>query len=155
MLSKEKIIISWLDTILCPDEREAIRFAELISKEIVTSNSIEIIKIPRDYFGKITRGSIPKDLKEYLSEHYEEKVLERRNILIVDQAAHHFVTLSALKFLSEFFDATILAFVVLIDRMYPLDLGEVLPDSRYIPLYRWPWPPYKGDLCPCAQHSQS
>lgn len=155
MLSNANIKISWFDTILCPDEPEAKRFAELIGEEIGTSNSIQIITIPREYFGKITGSSISGDLKRYLFGRYGEKVLERRNVLIVDQAAHHFVTLSALKYLAEYFGSKILAFVVFIDRMYPLDLKEVLPDSHYIPLYRWPWPPYKGDLCPCTQHYQS
>lgn len=149
-LLAEHIHNEWIDAILCPDEPEAVRLSELLSGALHLKQNM-IIKVHRKYFHQITKASIPDDLQAFLSQEYTNGFLKRWNVIIVDQAAHHFQTVSALSHLCRFRGARILAFAVLIDRLHRhIPVSECLPSSHYISLYKWPWPPYKGDECPCT-----
>jgi len=146
----EHVHSEWIDAIVCPDEPEAIRLSELLLTTLRLEHR-RIVKIPRLYFSQITKTGIPDDLQSYLSKEYGNNFLEKWNVIIVDQAAHHFQTVSALSYLCIFRGARQLAFIVLVDRLdRRLPISEWLFSSHYISLYTWPWPPYKGDECPCT-----
>lgn len=150
-LLAEHIHNEWIDAILCPAEPEAVRLSELLSRALHLKGNM-IVKVHRKYFHKVTKASIPDELNAVLSQEYGESYLKKWNIIIVDQAAHHFQTVSALSHLCRFRGARILAFAVLIDRLHHrVPVSECLHSSHYISLYKWPWPPFKGDECPCTR----
>lgn len=155
MVVRRGILPNFIDKILCPDEPEATQLAELTARCFGLKRD-SIVAVPRKYFGTITTTYIPQELSSSIAERYGRYALEGRNVIILDQAAHHFGTLAALGHLCRFLNAKILAFVVLVDRLDPATgVGDWLPDSHYVFLYRWPWPPFKGDECPCRQRRMS
>lgn len=144
------VYAEWIDTLLCPDEPEATLLAEQIIRSLKTSYK-QLVVIPRRYFTGVTGTSIPVGLSDFLTEKYGNNPLDRRNVIIVDQAAHHFGTLSALSHICRFLGGRILAFAVAVDRLSATTLlSDCLPNSHYLSLYRWPCPPFKPDQCPCA-----
>jgi hypothetical protein len=149
-LLTEHIYPDWIDTLLCPEEPNARLLAQGINQSLKTSEK-QLVFIPRTYFPSVTGTSIPKELQEYLEGKYGQNPLQRRNVVIVDQAAHHFETLSALSHICRFMGGRVLAFAVAIDRLHESTaVSDWLPSSHYVSLYRWPWPPFKPDQCPCA-----
>jgi adenine/guanine phosphoribosyltransferase-like PRPP-binding protein len=137
------IFSEWIDALICPDEASAVMLAENICRVFLLSTE-RIIKIEREYLNKVTGTSIPVELEEDMKE------IKGKNIVLIDQAAHHFGTVHALKFICEQLGVRILAFTVFVDRLQPNNsVKESLPTSHYISLYNWPWPPYKADHCPC------
>lgn len=155
MLVRAGILPGFIDKILCPEEPEPTTLAEPTARCLGLDND-SIVAIPRKYFRAITARDIPDELSSLIAERFGQDVLQRRNVLILDQAAHHFGTLAALGHLATFFDAKILAFAVLVNRLDPaIEVGDWLPQSHYVALYRFPWPPFKGDECPCGQRSVS
>lgn len=149
-LLMKHIFTHWIDVLLCPDDEEAVIFTEQIKRSLKTSH-IESIIIPRKYFGVVTGNNIPSELNDNLKNKYGDNPLDKKNVIIVDQAAHHFGTLTALSHVCQFLGGRILAFIVAIDRLHPNTLvSDLLPNSHYLSLYRWPWPPFKSDQCPCA-----
>jgi hypoxanthine-guanine phosphoribosyltransferase len=144
------IFREWIDAFVCPDEAQAVMLAEFVSRAFLRSTE-RIIKIDRKYLYKVTGTSIPVELEKHLNEVYQPDPFKGKNIVLIDQAAHHFGTLQALKNICEQLEGRILAFIVFIDRLHPSNsVSESLPSSHFISLYEWPWPPYKADQCPCA-----
>ena len=156
LIAEKGILNEWIDTFLCPEEPQAIMLAEEINRAL-KGNPKTIIKIPREHFTSVTGTSISNKLQEYMVSVYGKDALHKRNVIIIDQAAHHFGTLSALSNICHLLGGRILAFVVAIDRLHPsTTVADWLPNSHYVALYKWPWPPFKADQCPCMhgrQHS--
>jgi hypothetical protein len=140
----------WIHNILCPDEPEANGLAQRLAMVLGKEDKC-IIRIPRRYFSGITATAVNPEVESYLKSTYGSDALYKRNVIIVDQAAHHFGTLAALSHLCRNCNATILAFTVFADRIHPsIEVGDWLPDAHYLALYKWPWPPFQGDECPCV-----
>jgi len=140
----------WIHNVLCPDEPEAVGLAQRLAIALGKEDKC-IVRIPRRYFNGITATSVNPEVDSFLKSTYGDDALYKRNVIIVDQAAHHFGTLAALSHLCRNCNATILAFAVFADRIHPsIEVGDWLPDAHYLALYKWPWPPFQGDECPCV-----
>jgi len=141
----------WVKKIVCTEgEESALLSAEL--SEVLGLRQEDVVKIPRKFFKSMAGKKMDPDLLQYINDNYGEESIRRKNVLIVDQAAHHFKTLSALRDVCEYFDCTVLAFAVFIDRTdTELSLGEYLHDSHYISLYSWSVPPRRAHECPCVE----
>lgn len=151
MIAKVGIRKQWVDNIVITQELESEKMADSLAK-LIGLSSEQIIAVPREYFGRITATYIPDELKTFISETYGPAPLDRRNVIILDQAAHHFGTLWALRHLCRFLNARVLAFAVLINRIHAsIDINDWLPDAHFISLYEWNWPPFKDDECPCGR----
>jgi len=151
ILDSKNIVPTWIKKIVCTEGEESY-ILSLNLAEILGLRPKDVVRIPRKYFSSIAGKQIGEGLVEYLESMYGEDTLKQRNVIIVDQAAHHFKTLSALKNICEYYDCTVLAFAVFIDRADPaLSLGEYLPESLYIALYSWPVPPRRSYECPCVE----
>lgn len=151
LIAKVGIRKQWVDNIVITKEPESEKMADSLAKLIGLSGE-QIIAVPREYFGRITATYIPDELKTFISETYGSDPLDRRNVIILDQAAHHFGTLWALRHLCRFLNARVLAFAVLINRIHAsIDINDWLPDAHFINLYEWNWPPFKDDECPCGR----
>jgi hypothetical protein len=149
-MAKAGIKKQWVDNILITREPESERLAQLTAT-IIGIEPHKIIAIPRELLKNMTATYIPNELKSLILENYGPKALDRCNIIIIDQAAHHFGTLWSLRHLCKMYNAKLLAFGVFINRLdLSIDVHDLLPDAHFIDLYEWHWPPFKGDECPCG-----
>ncbi|MBI2424821.1 MAG: hypothetical protein HYV27_18470 [Candidatus Hydrogenedentes bacterium] len=153
-LLKQGVLPNWVRRIVIPDEPEARLLGNAIAVALGLS-STDVISIPRGLLLTVAGASIDKSLIEYVTLNYnqdESKNLQFRNVLIVDQAAHHFKTLSALRSVCEHFNATILSFIAFLDRTdLEMSIGEFAHDSHYVSLYSWSSPPRRSYECPCRK----
>lgn len=152
LLKAKHIAPGWVKRIICTEGEESSTFSMRIA-EVLGLQSSDVIRIPRKYFASMAGKELGPELLSYIKETYGATSLREKNVLIVDQAAHHFKTLSALRNICEHYDCTILAFVVFIDRTgKEFSLGEYLHDSHYLALYSWPVPPRRAYECPCVEN---
>jgi len=151
LLETKSILPGWIQKIVCTEGEESTILATGLA-EVLGLRQEDVVRIPRKFFSSIAAKQLDKDLLKYIDTTYGEVNLRLRNILIVDQAAHHFKTLSALRDICEYYNCTVLAFAVFIDRTdKAFSLGEYLHDSHYLALYSWPVPPYIAHECPCIK----
>lgn len=151
VLASKSILHGWVKKIVCVDE-EAALFASAVAFALGLRPEA-VIKVPRDLLQSSGRTAGKEGLKA-LRKRYSKELLHRENVLIVDQAAHHFRTLSGLRYVCEVFDCAVLAFIVFVDRTEAgFSLGEYLHDSHYVALYSWPCPPRVRYECPCWTRS--
>lgn len=124
MIAKVGIRKQWVDNIVITKEPESEKMADSLVN-LIGLSSEQIIAVPREYFGRITATYIPDELRTFISETYGPDPLNRRNVIILDQAAHHFGTLWALRHLCRFLNARVLAFAVLINRLHAsIDIND-------------------------------
>lgn len=155
LLESKNIMPEWVDKIFCPDDEELILLTETFAR-VLGRTEDDIVRVPRKFMNSVVGREIDEDLQKHLSHKYGKKRLENQNVLIVDQAAHHFRTLSSLRAICEFYRCTIFAFLVFVDRTEPeFSLVEFLPGSHYLSLYSWPVPPKRKNDCPCSLRSQN
>ena len=151
ILKSESIIPQWVKKIVCTEGEESSTLAKSLA-EVFGLSSTDVISIPREYFKSIAGKDLGVELVNHMKRSLEkEDSLNRRTVLIVDQAAHHFKTLSALRRICEYYDCVVLAFAVFIDRADTSLIGEYLYNSHYVSLYSWPSQPRLPDECPCRQ----
>ena len=151
LLRDRGIVPTWIQKIICTESEESNLLSNSLA-DVLGLKSEDVIKIPRSFFGSIAGGELDSDLLKYIDSNYGNENLKKQNVIIVDQAAHHFKTLSALRCISGYFDCTTLAFAVFIDRVGSnFSLGEYLHDSHYISLYSWPVSPRRMHECPCTK----
>lgn len=150
LLESLNILPGWIDKILCIQYEESETLA-LGLANVVGLSSKDVIAIPRKHLASIAGADVSEELWRFITETYGKSKLRHQNVVIVDQAAHHLKTLSALRTVCEHLDSHILAFAVVVDRTdAALVLGDFLHDSHYIYLYSWPSPPRLPYECPCA-----
>jgi hypothetical protein len=150
ILRKSGIAPAWVRKIVCTEGEESTALS-LALAEVLGLSSKDVIRIPRKFFGSIAGKELGADLLQYIDSQYKGETLKRQNVLIVDQAAHHFRTLSSLRSVCEYYDCVVLGFLVFVDRTdAALSLGEYLPDSHYVALYSWPATPHMSHECPCT-----
>ena len=151
VLESRSILPSWINKIMCTEGEES-RTLALGLASVVGLSPQDVIAIPRKYFTSIVGADVGDEVLPYLAEKYGKSTLRHQNVVLVDQAAHHFKTLSALRTICEYLDSTILAFAVVVDRTdATFSLGEFLHDSHYVSLYSWSSPPRLPHECPCAE----
>jgi len=81
------------------------------------------------------------------------KDISGRNVIIVDQAAHHLDTHFELRRIARKHQARPLAFVVFVDRtgLVPDEIASDLQhNEHYVPLYSWPCQPLTSGTCQCG-----
>jgi len=150
LLETRSILPSWIDKIVCTEGEESKTLAVSLARA-VGSSANDVIAIPRSCFASIAGADVTAELWQFLDKTYGKSKLRRQNVVIVDQAAHHFRTLAALRTVCEYLDSKILAFAVVVDRTEPgCDLGAYLHDSHYVSLYSWSSPPRWPYECPCT-----
>jgi len=155
-LTTKGILTSWVQKIVCTDGEESKVLSTALAN-VIGLRADDVVSVPRSLFTSREgftsfAGKQPnQELQTYMNSHFGEGNLRRRNILILDQAAHHFQTLAALRNICEFYDCTVLAFAVFVDRTDgAFSLGDYLYDSHYLPLYSWPVPPRRSYECVCS-----
>ena len=119
-------------------------------------NKDDVVVLPRDLLNSVAGRHVDANL--FTSPESKGLVdrLQGRNVLIVDQAAHHFRTLSALRSVCEYFDCVVLAFAAFVDRTdRDIKMGEYLHDSHYVALYSWPCLPRLAYECQCMAISST
>lgn len=143
------LLPQWIKKIVCTEGEESNILSHGLA-DVFGLSYDDIIQIPRKYFKSIAGKDIDEKLIYHINKTVGEQTLRGKNVLIVDQAAHHFKTLSALKRVCEYYGCDIIAFTVVIDRTRTdFSTGEYLYDSHYISLYSWPSPPRLEHQCPC------
>jgi hypothetical protein len=136
---------------MCTEGEESKTLAEGVAK-VVGLSKADVIAIPRKHFASIAGADVSEELKTFLDNTQRISKLRHRNFVIVDQAAHHFKTLAALRTVCEHLQSKILAFAVILNRVEPaFEVGDYLHDSHYIWLYSWPSPPRLSHECPCVE----
>ena len=143
------VIPGWVQRIVIPDDPEAGLLASALA-DALNLRREDIIAVPRDALRSVAGPGIGEEGLRALKSCGGER-LQDSNALIVDQAAHHFKTLSALRAICDLYNTTILGFAVFLDRTdYAFSKGEYLHDCHYISLYSWPCSPRRAHECPCA-----
>ncbi len=166
LLVGKGILPTWVNKVFCADDNELIPLAETFASVLGLSKQ-DVVRIPRVLRDPVTKREtydlkhsvvgreMDAELQRFLTKRYHKSSLTGQNVVIIDQAAHHFRTLSSLKQICETFDCHVFAFLVFVDRTeFGFSLGEYLPDSHYLSLYSWPVPPKRKHECPCGWKQQ-
>lgn len=149
VLESHSILPGWIKRIICPAAEEATTLSEAIGRVIGLKRE-DVLTIPRKVFASIAGRQIDRDTIRSLQSTFDVRLLREQNVLIVDQAAHHFRTLSAFRTICEHYDANVLACAVFLDRTHPdINLGDYVHDSHYVRLYSIPYPPRLNYECSC------
>lgn len=149
-LASRGVLPDWVRKIVCTEGEESSILSTTLAQELGLRDQ-DVVRIPRKFFDSIAGKELDQELTRYIDTNYGANVLSHQNVLIVDQAAHHFGTLSALRQICAFYDCIVLAFAVFIDRAdTALSLGEYLHDCHYVALYSWPVPPRRAWECVCT-----
>lgn len=144
---------SWIDHIMCPDDPETLDFVETLNS--VLSIKGKVLAIPRDAINKYN-ASAPeskKDVEEYLEKCHDLKIgSHNKNIIIFDQAAHRFTTLSKLRQICnndyKWKLLTIFLFINRIDKNKLMGFKDELV-HYFLDLYYWGDQPRSYDECFC------
>ena len=148
MLEREAHVhIRWIDCIVAADDPEALLLAEKL-KAIYHERPPTVVTVNRQMLKTVSPRELGEDAKAWVAE-VHGLVGRRANVVIIDQAAHHLRTYTALKALCDAAEWHTLAFCVVVDRT-PTDLRQELHDVRYVSLYRWPFPPHLPSDCTCS-----
>ena len=149
-LRSKGILTAFVKKIVCTEGEESTALSIALS-ETLGLCSEDVIRIPRRFLPSIAGKELGADLQQYVDSQYGSDALRGQAVLIVDQAAHHFKTLSSLRSVCEHYGCSILAFLVFVDRTdTALALGEYLYNVHYIALYKWPVTPRRSHECPCV-----
>lgn len=162
-LLAESIMGSWVDCVVSTDgatlglaPRLAAAFGLPASRAWIVKRD-ELRQNPRGEGARFWRHRQPEDdappdqngLVEVPAAEIEHA--RRPNVVIVDQAVHHFATFEALQRAVASVGGRALGLTVLADR-FSLTEGEALPLSktRYMPVYRWPVVAWTRSTCGCS-----
>lgn len=156
-LVRKGVLPSWVDGLVCTtgDESAVLvpRLAELLG---VAPGCV--LRVPHSVRGAAAGPGVRDEVRSWVEGEGAE-VCERlrgKNLILVDQAAHHFHTLVALRKVSSLLDARALAFCVFVDRSgFHDETQGALAGLHYLSLYSWPSPPWLSGLCPCGQRGST
>lgn len=154
-LEHRGIIPSWVRKIVVPGDKEAILLAQNVARSLGLRADDDIVSIPRDVLSSVAGQDISREAMALL-ENDSIAELQGKHVLVIDQAAHHLRTLSALRSICQQCGAFILAYLMFIDRTdhLPLENGY-LYGSHYVKLYSWPCAPMQEWDCPCAKEGEA
>ena len=159
-------IQSWIDVIVSTDGPEVAVVRELASmlgiprgrcwvvgRESIRDRPPQELRILRldddDDASRSTSEDAPNELALVSREDMEE--LPRPNVVVIDQAAHHFVTFEGLDRAIASTGGRSFALSVLVDRFSPHESEVIpLPTTRYLPLFRWPAMAWTTSSCACS-----
>lgn len=153
LLLERGVVPRWIKRIVCTDGEESAMLAEALAA-VLQLGPAAVVRIPRSVFMHLT-GRVPDaNLAPALKRMGFHKALFGKNVIIVDQAAHHFGTLGNLEAICHTCGSEVLAFAVFLDRVGSrISLGDYLAHSHYVSLYSWPSPPRKRHECACLEAS--
>ncbi len=154
-LDKKGVKAHWIEKIVCPSDHELQPLAkELIS--VLKLSEKDLVVIERNHIYGVTSTNPGEHISHYI-EKDRENDLFNKNVLILDQAAHHFNTLSSLKHVCNKYECNILAFAVFVDRTDHGSLRLFVETEykknkyHYVSLYSWPSRPTKFADCFCSK----
>ncbi len=156
LAKKEGVFSSWIHKALYTTDKE---LAPLIRDflEILKIKKEFKIEIERGFLGSISAdnpGDQVEDLFEKLKANLGEDLKEwesKNNVLIIDQAAHNFKTLSALNSICKKYNLTLLSIALFINRADPISTRMFIDDFHLLSLYDWPVRPTKFNVCFCKK----
>src|SRR5262249_32349026 len=141
-----RLTLRWIDHVVSSDDEESMRLGVSVARLLPQADQITI---PRPIFRQVSSGEVGPAAEAWISG-TRTRLGGRGNALVVDQAAHHFRTYSAVKSLLDRIGWHSLAFGVVLDRTgVSADLPHLLHDTRYAWLYQWPFPPRTRLDCGC------
>jgi adenine/guanine phosphoribosyltransferase-like PRPP-binding protein len=145
------VVPGWIRKIVCLDEAEAVALSNALAERLTLSSQNDVLRVPREKLEVVGR-QLSSATQEWFTGRYGADQLSGKNVILVDQAAHHLRTYSALAALCDWFGATVLAFTVFLDRT-PADLalGDFLPNTHFFSLYNWPSGPRRVYDCACSK----
>jgi hypothetical protein len=138
--------------ILCPDEPSSKLLAKSLALKWKLNLENDIILIPRKFIKSFAGNEISSSLRNYL-QNKDLKIHPKQNVVILDQAAHNFKTLTALERISKYFQGYTIGSFVFIDRTKDEIFAryENIAPPYYFSLYRWPIQPLEQNHCPCEK----
>jgi hypothetical protein len=143
-----RVLLRWIDAIVIAEDPESRALAQALQRTL-RERTPEIVAVDRKVLHELSPRELGDEATAWVDE-VRERIGPRANVLVVDQAAHHLRTYTALKALCDSAGWHTLAFCVVLDRTgIDSDLRERLRDSHYVSLYRWPFPPRLASSCPC------
>lgn len=149
-LGQKGVLPEFVTRIVCPEDNGA---AVALSRFVALHYRLAeraVIPIPRQFLRTVAGGEIGDELRTYLRR-VGDDCLAGQNVVVVDQAAHHFRTLSALKSVCQSQGARVLGIAVFVDRTSnSVEFGELLHDCHYVSLYAWPCVPRRLSECQCT-----
>jgi hypothetical protein len=159
-LERRGVKRAWIEGIVCTDGAESEHLvpelARLLRKDdtIPVEDSVPVVIMDANLRELAEGPEAGVRLRGEIDAQQEKGVdVRARNVIIVDQAAHHLKTHTALRRVAEFHDANPLAFIVFVDRTQQTD--EVASDlqeyEHFVPLYSWPCQPVLAGNCACGQ----
>ena len=141
------VLPGWIGKIVCIVDEESYRLSVAVAS-VLGLKKEDVVALPRELLNAVVGKQIQAELLPQLKDFGDR--LQRQNVLIIDQAAHHFRTLSALRNVCEYYECVVLAFAVFVDRTDRDIKGEYLHDSHYVALYSWPCLPRRAYECQCV-----
>jgi hypothetical protein len=151
-IAEEKGIFPlWFHKVLFTNDKE---LAPLIQNFIEILELKYKIEINREFIDAISADN-PGDKVEALfqelnNDHSKDKEWKmKNNVLIIDQAAHNFKTLSALSSVCKKYNLTLLSIALFINRADPISTGIFAKNLHLLSLYNWPVRPTKFNACFC------
>ena len=100
--------IAWIDYVVVPDDDESALLGATLTG-LLPRQSAQTVAIPRSVMREVSAGELGPVARDWVTHQRSEKWGSRGNALIVDQAAHHFRTYSAIKTLSMLLAGTLLS----------------------------------------------
>jgi hypothetical protein len=146
------VLSGWLSGMLCTEGEESDQLAGRLG-HVLGIPEFAILRVPRAQLVHVAGKDIGDGLAQWLLEARAGERIGGRNVVILDQAAHHFRTYSSLRSIADYLDCSTLAFAVFLDRTgLDFDFGQHLHSTHYLPLYSWPAPPRRDCNCNRVAH---
>lgn len=146
------ILPEWVHGIVCTDGAESAELAEAV-RELFRLPKEAVLRVPGEYRQESAESGLGPNLSQWLdlTDNQAAQYVAGRNVLILDQAAHHFRTYSALRRVANHLGCTRLAFSVVISRSANQEeIEAVMNDVHFLPLYSWANPSWLRFSCPCG-----
>jgi hypothetical protein len=150
-LGRAGVLPEWIGGLICTtgDERE--RLAPALARRLGV-DALSTVAIDHSVRAAASRPGVDSQLRAWAEAHPElTSALEGENVVLLDQAAHHLSTLSALRKVAAVLSARPLAFAVFVDRTgFAGEHADALYHGlHFVPLYSWDSPPWRAFECPC------
>lgn len=147
-LARAGVLAEWIDGVISTNGDESHELVPALAERLGVPDA-RVVRV--DHTTRVVAGrpGVDSALTAWAAAY--DEVLSGRNVILVDQAAHHLQTLSALRKVAAALSARPLAFAVFVDRTgYASEyLTPLYHGLHFIPLYSWSSPPWRDFECPC------
>jgi len=156
LANKNGVFSSWIHKTLYTTDQE---LSPLINDfaDILDIKDKYRIEIKREFIDAISAdnpGEKVEDLFLNMRTKLGHEVKEwnlKNNVIIIDQAAHNFKTLSALGSICKKYNLTLLSIALFINRADPISTRLFIENFHLLSLYSWPVRPNKFNVCFCKK----